>query len=209
MTKRYVAVLVLGIAGLSLALAAAIAQGDGTTPAAGYPQVTTIEEEAQDAVAVLDEPQTTTDEMPTEIAEGLDDEAPFGMNPDLSRRPIGSISNSVFIVPADGHICLAVTNGDAGAALSCPDTEDVANGEAGAATMTLEGNAIGVYGLVPDGVDTVTVTIEGDAPEVIEVEDNAYFAGFPEGTLIETIGYSGPSGEVEFPIYDPTVVFEE
>ena len=82
-------------------------------------------------------------------------------------------------------------------------------GDVGATVVTLEGGAIGIYGIVPDGVDEVTVETGMSGSEVVEVTDNAYFAALPEGTPLGTLSYTGPSGVVEFPLHDPAVAFEE
>jgi hypothetical protein len=189
---------------------AAVAQNgeESEPPGDGVAQIAAIEPPAEEAMAVLEEPRTGSDALPTGVAEGLDEEADFGMNPDLSRRSIGNATSSLYVIPADDHVCPALTVGD-GMVLSCPETEDIAAGEAGPGTVTLPGGAIGIYGLVPDGVESVTLhTGEADA-EVVGVTDNGYYVAVPEGTVLRSVSFSGPSGPVEFPIYDPALAFEE
>jgi hypothetical protein len=146
--------------------------------------------------------------MPSGVAESLDESARFGMNPDLSREAIDTIANDHYVVPADDHICASLTIGS-GANVGCRPTDEVADGEVGASVVTLVGGSIGIYGIVPDGVDEVTVHTGTSASAAVEVEDNAYFTALPQGTVLRKLSYTGPSGVVEFPLYDPAAVFEE
>jgi len=206
--KQNVPLTALALVALAALAVGAVAQGGETPPGAGVSQVTTIEAEAQEAMEVLDTSRTSSDAMPSEVAESIDENARFGMNPDLSRESIDTIANDVYVVPADDHVCISLTVGD-GANISCRETGDVADGDTGAATVTLAGGSIGIYGIVPDGVESVTVNTGESDSDVVEVEDNAYLAVLPEGTPLRTLSYTGPSGVVEFPLHDPAVVFEE
>jgi hypothetical protein len=199
---------VLALLGLTMLVAVAQGQGGESSPAEGVAQVTTIEAEAEAAMAVLESSRTSSDVVPSAVAEPIDENARFGMNPDLSRVAVETLSHSLYVIPANGHVCAALTVGD-GANVSCPATETVADGESGPATVTLEGGAIAIYGIVPDGVESVTVETGVSASDVVETDDNAYYTVVEEGTVLQTVSYDGPSGEVEFPIYDPSEVFEE
>ncbi len=194
---------------LLLATTAVVALADeDPPPGQGASQATTIEEDAQEAMAVLVTARDGGDVIPSEVAEPLDERAVFGMNPDLSRLAVGNLSHSVYVVPGTDHVCAAITVGE-GANAVCPATTDVASGEAAPATVSLEGEAIAIYGLVPDGVETVTVaTGETDSDE-LEVENNAYYTVLPAGTVLRELSYTGPSGSVAFPIYDPAKAFED
>jgi hypothetical protein len=187
---------------------AAVAQSGERGPGEGVPQVTAVEVEAQQAMEVLDVARTASDAMPTEVAQSIDDHASFGMNPDLSRESIDTIANDVYVIPADDHICSSLTVGD-GVNVSCAETSDVAAGQVGASTVTLVGGSIGIYGIVPDGVESVTVKTGTSTSTSVATDENAYFTAVAEGTPLRTVGYTGPSGVVEFPIYDPAVVFDE
>jgi hypothetical protein len=204
-SARNIQVLVAIVAAAAMTAVAATAhEGDSPMPPGeGVPQVTVIETAAREATSVLATARTTGDALPTNVAEHFGANADFGMNPDLSRRAIGGTS-SVFLVPANDHICAALTVG-VGASVSCQETEELAAGEVGAATVTLEGGAIAVYGIVPDDVDSVAIAAGGESTNA-EVVDNAYLAVLPQGAPLETLSYRGPSGPVDFPIYDPQAV---
>jgi hypothetical protein len=188
--------------------AVAIATGDDSNPPSDGPsQVTAIEPEAKEAMAVLDEPRTTGDALPATLASKMDEQSDWGMNPGLSRLSIANATHSLYVIPANGHVCAALTVGD-GANLSCPPTAHIADGQAGAATVTLETGGIGIYGLVPDGVESVSVQTGTSDSTSVETEDNAYYTVVAAGTALRTVSYTGPSGPVEFAIYDPAAAFE-
>jgi hypothetical protein len=206
MTKRYSALLVTtGL--LAVGAAAAVASGEnGSSPSMGHEQVQSIDGAAATAVGVLREQRSSTDGMPPQVAARMAAHAPFGMNPALSRRAIGNATNSVYVIPARGRVCASLTVGD-GANLICPSTGDVASGRSAPATVTIETGGIAVYGIVPDGVASVTVRTAGSSA-VVATERNAYYTVVPGGTELRTVAYEGPSGPVEFPVHDPSAVFE-
>lgn len=201
--------LALLTAGLLAAIAtAAIATGDDSNPPSDGPsQVTAIEPRASEAMAVLARSRAAGDAIPAAVATKIDERSDFGMNPDLSRLAIGNATNSLYVIPANGHVCAAFTLGD-GANLACPTTEDVAAGVAGAGTVTIQTGDIGIYGLAPDGVDAVSVQVGTSESIHVAVQNNAYYTVVPAGTPLRSVRYTGPSGPVEFPIYDPAGAFE-
>jgi hypothetical protein len=190
---------------VAMGAVAAVAQdGDGSSgsPSGDVAQVVTVESAARSAASVLARDRATGDALPADAAETFGEEARFGMNPSLSRRAIGGLSNSVYLVPANGRVCGALTFGER-ASVSCPETADLAAGNVGATTVTLEGGAIAIYGIVPDSVDEVVVDTGDPGSGATDVVDNAFLAVVPEGTELRTVSYTGPSGPVSFPIYDP------
>jgi hypothetical protein len=207
MLRRRLAVTVVALGALAVSGVAAVAQDGETAPGQGVAQVTSIDPEARDAMAMLDSTRTATDALPAAVARPLDENADFGMNPDLSRLAIGNATRSVYVIPADGHVCAALASGDS-TNLSCPETAQVADGTSGATTVTVDGGSIAIYGIVPDGVSTVTVKTGTSTSTAVGVDHNAYYTVVPGGTALRSVSYTGPSGEVEFPIYDPSLAFE-
>jgi hypothetical protein len=207
--KRNTPIAAAAFALIAVTAVAAVAQGGGeASPSEGAVQVTTIEAEAQEAMAVLDTPRTSSDAMPAEVAESIDEDAQFGIDPDLSRESIATLSNSLYVVPGNDHVCASLTLGD-GANISCLETSDVAAGVAGPTTVSLPAGVIGIYGVVPDGVTSVTVETGVSSSSSVAVEDNAYFTALPAGTVLRGLSYTGPSGVVQFPLHDPALAFEE
>jgi hypothetical protein len=201
MLKKNISILAAAICTLAAVTSVAAMATEGGSEPAEAPQVTAIEPEAQDAASVLEEPRVASDAIPDPVADELDEHPTFGMNPGLSRLAIGSASNSVYLLPADGHVCSAVTAGD-GAHIGCVETSDLAAGHSGPGLVS-QGGVVVIYGLVPDGVESVTVETESGSQSVA-VDGNAYLAAVEAGTANGSVSYSGQSGEASFPIYDPT-----
>ena len=208
--SRSASILVVIAALLAVTMLVAVAQGQGgeSSPSGGVEQVTTIEPEAEEAMAVLEASRTSSDAIPGVVAEPIDENARFGVNPDLSRVSIETLSNDVYLIPGNDHVCAALTVGD-GVNMSCPETEQIADGQSGPSTVVLAGGAIAIYGIVPDGVESVTVKTGVSDSDVVEADGNAYYTVVEEGTVLRSVSYTGPSGTVEFPIYDPSEVCEE
>lgn len=198
------------IGSLALCLSAAVtsiavADGDegSAPPNQDLPQIAAVEPAASAAMSALSDTRGTEDEIPDELAARLDARASFGMNTALSRAASGGASNVLYLVPARDHVCSVLTVGD-GAGISCARTDDIAAGVAGPATGTVAGG-IAILGMVPNGVESALLETGQDDSQNIEVENNAYFAVVPAGTTLRAVSYDGPSGEVRFPIYDPSL----
>jgi hypothetical protein len=206
MLKRNIQlVAAIGALAAVTAVGAVAQSGDGTngSPGDDVAQVTTVEPEARAAASVLARPRAAGDALPAEVEERMNAHPRFGMNPGLSRRAIGGLSNSVYLIPASGFVCAALTVGD-GANMSCAETSDLAAGQSGPSTVSLAGGAIAVYGMVPDGVDSVAVATDDRSAGATKVVNNAFFTVLPAGTGLKTVSYRGPSGPVQYPIYDPS-----
>lgn len=201
MLKRNLTIALIVAALVAVTAVAAIAQG-GSRPGDGYTQATAIEQAASDAASILETTRTSGDEIDSELADKIDEVAGFGVNTDLSRRAIASISNSVYLLPGTGYVCAALTVAE-GATLTCAETPDLTAGEVGPGTVSLPGGAIAIWGIVPDGVDSVDIDAGVDSTEV-GTEGNAYLAVVPEGAEVATATYTGPSGEMEYDIHDPS-----
>jgi len=199
----FVTVCALAVAGT------AIAQGDEESPPGdGMQPITAIEPDAAAVLAVLDRPRASSDALPVQTAGRLAEHAKFGMNPELSRLAIGQATNSLYLIPATEHVCVALTIGD-GVGMTCPATDAIASGQAGPVVGTInEGGTIAILGLVPDGVESVTVR-EGESGgeiTVLETTNNAYYTVVDAGASLHSVSYNGPSGEVAWPIHSPSSV---
>lgn len=202
MTKRYSALVVAG-ALLAVGTAGAVAASDDSTPpSVKHERVQAVGAAEAAAVGLLQQRRTAVDGMPRQVADRMAVNAPFGVNPDLSRLAIGNATNSVYLIPARDRVCASLTVGE-GASLICPSTEDVARGVSGPATVTIETGGIAIYGIVPDGVKAVTVTT-ADSSSKVATESNAYYTVVPGGTALRSVAYDGPSGPVEFQASDPS-----
>lgn len=208
MLKRYLPVSLIALALLAAGSVGAIADGDESNPpSAVSSQVAVIEPEAKQTLGVLREKRSAGDALRDDIAGRMDRRASFGMNPGLSRLAIGNATYSVYVIPARDHVCASLVDPE-GAGLICPATDDVAEGKAGPATGALETGGVAIFGVVPDGVESVSVQAGTSDSMDIAVQGNAYYTVTPAGMRLKAVSYVGPSGPVEFPIYNPALVLE-
>jgi hypothetical protein len=205
MLRRYLPIAVVAAFVLALSVGAIASTDESNPPSAGVPQITEIEPAASEAMSVFERARGSADALRADLAAKMDSHADFGMNPGLSRVSIGNATNSLYAVPARGRVCAVLTVGE-GANVTCPPTADIAGGQAAPATVVLATGDIAVYGLVPDGVDSVSVQTETTESTAVATQDNGYYTVVPAGTRLRTVRYGGPSGQVEFPIYDPSLV---
>jgi hypothetical protein len=200
----------MAIAGALLAAGsvAAIAHGDEEPPlpGEGTEQVTTIEGDALGALGVLREERAASDALPEGVVAPLAENARFGMNPALSRLAIGQAMNSVYVIPANGHVCVGLTVGE-GIGMTCTPTADLADAKASPVAGTVDGGAIAIFGLVPDGVESVTVDAGASGASEVETTNNAYYTVVEAGTVLRSVSYTGPDGQVDWPIHSPETVF--
>lgn len=208
--RKNIKFVVAALAMLAVTAVAAVAGEDqvGGTPDRDVAKVATIEPDALGAVEALREPRVAGDALPAGVAARAERRANFGLNPALSRRVVGNTTNSLYVIPARGYICAALTVGE-GANYTCPSTQQVESGQAGPATVILTTGDIGIYGIVPDGVESVFVHTGTSRSTALRTQDNAYYTVLPAKTPLKSVSYDGPSGNVEFPIYDPSLAFKD
>jgi hypothetical protein len=208
MLKRYLPFAVVAAVLLSVSVGAIADTDESNPPSAGVPQVREIEPEAREAMAVFERDRGPADALRDDLATKMDAHADFGMNPALSRISIGNATSSLYVIPARGRVCATLTVGE-GANVTCPPTEDIAAGRSAPATVVLGTGDVAVYGIVPDGVDSVSVQTGKTESTTVETESNGYYTVVPAGTPLRTVRYTGPSGGAEFPIYDPSLIMGE
>lgn len=163
--------------------AIAIAGDEGAEPApvpeaeaAEAQPVTEVPAEQAEQIAQLDREQTADDSLPPtweeELTEGDDADELWGANPDLARRT----GPGVWVMPADGYVCLAnTTPGEGNLGFSCATPDDVERGLLAPTDVDANGNGI-VTGVLPDGVAEVTLVDKDGTTRTAPVERNTYRA---------------------------------
>jgi len=134
--------------------------------------------------AVLRRSRAATDALPAAmLAPGLTggrDVETFGTNVNLARRATGLTAGAAWIIPGATGMCLAAEAGTAADAPSGASCGDSAIAESGRMYVEAHGPAAAsadfVAGLVPDGVDAVTITLANGTSERVAVHDNVYTA---------------------------------
>jgi hypothetical protein len=208
MLKRYLPFALVAVVLLSISVGAIADTDETNPPSAGVSQIREVEPEAKEAMAVFERSRGSADALRDYLATKMDAHADFGMNPALSRVSVGNATSSLYVIPARGHVCATLTVGE-GADVTCPSTEDIAAGRAAPATVVLGTGDIAVYGLVPDGVGSVSVQTGKADSTTVETQGNGYYTVIPAGTPLRTVRYTGPSGRAEFPIYDPSLIMKQ
>lgn len=163
-------------------VAGAGAEGDSDPAPAPEPAaaevapVKSIEPEQAEQIEELRRDRSTDDALPSRWREAMTDEddgsGQFGANPILSRRT----APGVWIVPGDEHVCVAnATPDDGGLGVSCATPEDVERGLLAPTDVDANGNGV-VTGVLPDGVDHVTVVNQDGSTRDVPVDRNTYRA---------------------------------
>jgi hypothetical protein len=135
------------------------------------PMITALSAEQAENFAILRRAETDEDRLPGERQEGLRTGlvARQGLNPALARRARTSIGD-VWIIPGNGNIALDVGG------MSVADVEGAIARGMVTWTSTSSREQDIVHGLVPDGVQEVTLTASNGATTTVAVKDNVYGA---------------------------------
>lgn len=174
------------LAGSSVAGIAASGAGAGVATA--IPQVDV------QALGVLDRPRTQADVIPAGVAPSFS--AASGANVDLSRK-VETPNGNAWLVPGTSSLCLVA---DGGAV--CAPAESAAEGDlaqeggiGGAESVKpseINSAAKEVSGVVPNGVETVTVHLVSGGTSTLTVHENVYMGTV--GGAISEVTFTGPNG---------------
>jgi hypothetical protein len=187
--------LVLGLIGTALLTGAASGCGQSADSSPSAPAAT-ADSEAKRAFGVLRRARRAEDEMGP-AARGVTDEGSLGrhhnVDPAEARRVAPAARTKVWVAPGDGSICLLnLPSGADGAATSCTPVDDAENGE-GVVTVSYSKDQVDIFGIVPDGVDTVTLELADGTTQRLRVRDNVYFASAAAPS--KTITFEDPAGK--------------
>jgi hypothetical protein len=180
-------------------------------PPEARPPVTAVGRELADAVGAFREPRTAEDALDAARAEYVRRIAPFGANPELSRKAASAGGRTVYLIPADGAVCTALAEASAGTSLGCQTLEDLETGAGGPAAVfggcsapsENEGPAcrsVLLYDVLPDGVDHVTAGAGGSGRFSAGVVSNTYLLEIPTAVGPAVLRYETPSGSVTQPV---------
>jgi hypothetical protein len=182
----------LAAAAVSGPIAVTLAQADDPPPApptSTEPVAATAEQKA--AFAVLDRSANTADTYNSRVTR-LADAAQRGFAPDDARVVGSTADGPIWLVPANGAHCLAledVTDDSLGA--SCEPSEAVIT-----RGITV-GDGTTAYGLVPDGVTSVTVD-DGVTTTTVEIDPGSSVYALDTGEV--SVEVDGPAGVQSFDV---------
>lgn len=155
---------------------------------------------------ILRRPRTAADDIdPTQLAYLKSDpqsEGLTGANFAQARRVEGLKTGSAWVVPGNGWVCvyssstadgsLSVTG--LGGGMCVPDTHAITGTEVGAGTRAARPGVEFITGLVPDGVNEVTLHWASGDTQTVPVAENIYNALVRQG--VKSVSFTGPNGPV-------------
>jgi len=197
-------------AGVALASSgSAISAGDATVadgPTIGAPvsQISSVAPDQAAAIGLLARPlgpgDAMTDAMVASQSSGGLVSA-YGINPALARRAGGLADGGAWVIPGNGAICFAAYGNaggvaDANGGESCDTASDaIAGHEAMIASSQRAPGWLLVAGLVPDGVQSVTLTFADGSDETLPVSDNVYLTEL-QASAVPQVSFATGDGEV-------------
>ena len=156
-------------------------------------------------LAILRRPRVASDALSQAQASDYTNtpDAAYGPNPALSRRAEGFTAGAAFLIPGNGNICFEAHFPVAGGGGTCGSDSEYPAGR----VMIFGFNEsapglIGVAGVVPDGVNMVTVTPANGPVQTLPVHENVYMTEIPHGDF--SVSFDGPNGPVSLNASDPT-----
>jgi hypothetical protein len=144
------------------------------------------------AFAVLDRAPTTAD-TENGLVTRLANAAQRGFAPDDARVVGSTAAGPIWLVPANGALCLALQDtGDDSLGVSCEPSEVVIT-----RGITVGDHAT-VYGLAPDGVTSVDVTDDGSTTTAVGLVAGNSIYRLDTGHVTVTV--DGPNGMTSFDV---------
>jgi hypothetical protein len=153
-----------------------------------------IEPTLSAAFALMRRPQTQADMIPASIQVAFSQAS--GANPLLARRVSDSAGEEAWLIPGNGSACILarVPRYGIGGAVCVPaDAARAGELDVQSASTQLPGSEL-VAGVVPDGVDAVTLHLADGGAVAAPVSEDIYLA-LVHGA-IDSISASGPQGAI-------------
>jgi hypothetical protein len=123
-----------------------------------------------------------------------------GANLALARRA-DTGSGAVWIVPGVNRTCILSSRSASSPEVDvvvCGSAEAVTSGQLASSLISADGRDF-VAGLAPDGVGSVTLTLDDGSSHVVDVHSNVYAADL--GQRAATLSFTGPSGPTKTRLY--------
>jgi hypothetical protein len=154
-----------------------------------------VTEEQAEQIDQLDRPRNSDDALPAEwreeLSSGSESDEHWGANPALSRRT----APGTWILPGDGYVCVAnATPGEGALGFGCATPEDVEKGLLAPSDVDANGNGV-LTGVLPDGVNEVTLIDHDGGTRTVAVERNTYRAAIDAN--LKEVRFTDAGGEVQ------------
>jgi hypothetical protein len=195
---------VVAVAGAGAVVATALPErGDGGDPMrakTGRPPVAAVDERLPRSYAVMRRDRNGRDDLPAAAAAALERGGAQGVNVRLARRSAERGSATVYVVPGEDALCAAMVD-ETGTSLGCEESPARAAETGVSPTTERTTRGVRIFGLVPDGVDSVRVWSRGsDDSRVVAVAGNGYVTEVGLAFEPAAVTYEGPAGWETFPI---------
>ena len=148
-------------------------------------------------LGILRRPRVASDALSQAQVSNYTDspDAAFGPNPSLSRRAEGFNAGAAWLIPGNGNICFEAHYPVAGGGGTCGTDANINAGRVAIFGFSQSApGLLGLAGVVPDGVSTVTVTPVDGPPQTLTVYENVYMTEIALGGF--TASFTGPNGPV-------------
>lgn len=181
------------VAGVSGAGAEGTARATGSEVEAAHAEpVPAVEPEQAESIEALRRDRTSDDALPLQwrgaLTQGDAADERWGANPHLSRRT----APGVWIVPGDDYVCVANSSpGEGALGFGCAANDDVKRGLLAPSDVDQNGNGV-LTGVLPDGVETVTLADRDGSERTVSVKHNTYRAAI--GPDLKEVRFTGPDG---------------
>jgi hypothetical protein len=164
---------------------------------------------SEPVVEALDQQRSADDALPeTAVAElGMI----TGPEPDSasSVKALEGGSLDLYLTPAPDGACLSIADETGGSSVHCYTRESLEAGAGSPAGAVLQGcdapspdaapvcQNVVLYGVVPDGVEQVSVDVEAGSSASAPVENNAYLVELPLSSRPNAVSYTSDEGTTE------------
>lgn len=176
-------------------IAVNLAQADDPPPAPPTSSEPVAATPAQKAAFSVLAGAASTADTDNDLVTALADEAHRGFAPDDARVVGSTGTGPIWLVPANGALCLALQDtSDGSLGASCEPSDAVIT-----RGITV-GDGSTVYGLVPDGVTSVAVTDDNNSTTTIDLGSGSSVYTLDTGDV--TVAVDGPSGLKSFDVAD-------
>lgn len=171
------------------------------------PPTPAVSEDLAANVGVLKTERSAEDVLPATVAEGLGRTQPHGANPNLARKALERNGWTAYVLPANNAVCgvLLIPGG-----ISAPACSSLADLKAGTGSpISALGDCVKppddappvckkatVFGVVPDGVGSVTIVYSSGQRVPVAVQNNAYLVDVALDGSPLSVSYAGPAAQV-------------
>jgi hypothetical protein len=150
-------------------------------------------------------PATSADQPPVNIVDH--DVLLRGANPSLARLAVTTNGQSVYLVPADGGVCLVSSSFLAAGCFTTDAADTGIHFEKIICSPYLSSSEVELFGLAADDVTNVAITMSDGSQQTPDVSSSVFVVDSPKsGPYPISISWNDPSGNSTQPLFTSTDV---